>query len=454
MKLSDISALEVHRIGKWQIVVLVLGVLALVLDGLDSQLLAFVTPIILKEWHVDRVAFAPALAAALIGMSFGSGLGGMMGDRFGRRPVLIVSTACFGLGTVAVSLSGDIAGLTILRLITGLAFGAATPNAFALAVEWMPHRVRERAIGIMAVAVPLGGMIGAAVALLLLPNSGWRGTFVICGLATIALAGVMLLFLAESASYLLSKGQADKASRLLRRVAGIDGMVLPARVAMPSGPARATTIFTRDLARLNVAAPLGFFVCNFATFAIVSWLPTILSAGGFAVPTAIRSAFVFNMMAVTGTFLTASMIPRRGSKSMMTASCIAVLVAATGIAALLLTPEPARHDVKLVTLFLLIGLSGYGLGGGMASSFAIVSTCYPADRRATGIGLGVMVGRIGGIATVFSGGLLLQAGHGSPTLFLCAIAIMMAVGIAAAFINDRHIAPESRLPTRAVREPV
>jgi len=175
------------------IVILALGVLALVLDGLDSQLLAFVTPIILKEWQVDRVAFAPALAAALIGMSFGSGLGGMLGDRFGRRPVLIASTICFGIGTIAISLTNDIITLTAWRLVSGLAFGAATPNAFALAAEWMPHRARARAIGIMAVAVPLGGMIGAGASLFLLPNYGWRGTFVICGVVTIALAVVVVL---------------------------------------------------------------------------------------------------------------------------------------------------------------------------------------------------------------------------------------------------------------------
>ncbi len=452
MKVSDTSALDGRRVGTWQIVILVLAVLALVLDGLDSQLLAFVTPIILKEWQVDRVDFAPALAAALIGMSFGSGLGGMLGDRFGRRPVLIISTVCFGIGTVAVSLTNDIVTLTILRLISGLAFGAATPNAFALAAEWMPHRARARAIGVMAVAVPLGGMIGAGASLFLLPNYGWRGTFVICGVATIALAIFMVLFLSESASYLLARGEVDKASRLLRRVVGIDGMALPPRASTTGVSARAGTIFTRDLARLNIGAPLGFFACNFATFAIVSWMPTILSSTGFAMSNAIRSAFVFNLMAVTGTFLTASMIPRWGSKRMMTASCAATLVAAIGIAVLLLSPDAAKDDATLMTLFGLIGLSGYGLGGGMASSFAIVSTCYPVDRRATGIGIGVMVGRVGGIVTVFSGGLLLRAGNSDPTLFLGAIAIMMAVGIAAALINDRHIAPGSRTRTTAVRE--
>ncbi len=452
MKVTDTAVLDAHRIGRWQIVILALGVLALVLDGLDSQLLAFVTPIILKEWQVDRVAFAPALAAALIGMSFGSGLGGMLGDRFGRRPVLIASTICFGIGTIAISLTNDIITLTAWRLVSGLAFGAATPNAFALAAEWMPHRARARAIGIMAVAVPLGGMIGAGASLFLLPNYGWRGTFVICGVVTIALAILMLLFLSESASFLLARGQSEKASRLLRRVVGIDGIALPLRAPTAGPAARAGTIFTRDLARLNIGAPLGFFVCNFATFAIVSWMPTILSTSGFVMANAIRSALVFNLMAVIGTFLTASMIPRWGSKRMMAASCLGTLIAAIGIALVLLSPDAAKDDAALAALFGLIGLSGYGLGGGMASCFAIVSTCYPVERRATGVGLGVMVGRVGGIVTVFSGGLLLRAGNSDPAFFLGAIALMMAVGIVAAFINDRHIAPRPQTRASAVRE--
>jgi AAHS family 4-hydroxybenzoate transporter-like MFS transporter len=452
MKVADASVLDAYRVGRWQIVIMVLAVLALVLDGLDSQLLAFVTPIVLKEWQIDRVDFAPALAAALIGMSFGSGLGGLLGDRFGRRPVLIASTVCFGIGTTAISLTHDVVTLTALRLASGLAFGAATPNAFALAAEWMPHRARARAIGVMAVAVPLGGMIGAGASLFLLPNYGWRGTFVICGVATIALAMLMLMFLSESAAFLLARGRPDQASRVLRRVVGIDRVSFPAAEPAAGAAARAGTIFTHDLARLNIGAPLGFFACNFATFAIVSWMPTILSSNGFAMANAIRSALVFNLMAVIGTFLTASMIPRWGSRRMMAGSCLATLVAAIGMALVLLSPDAAKDDAALVTLFVLIGLSGYGLGGGMASCFAIVSTCYPVDRRATGIGVGVMVGRVGGIVTVFSGGLLLRAGDGDPTVFLGAIAIMMAVGLAAVFINDRHIAPRRQTQTRPLQE--
>jgi AAHS family 4-hydroxybenzoate transporter-like MFS transporter len=206
------------------------------------------------------------------------------------------------------------------------------------------------------------------------------------------------------------------------------------------------------LARLNIGAPLGFFVCNFATFAIVSWMPTILNTGGFAMANAIRSALVFNLMAVIGTYVTASVIPRWGSKRMMAGSCLVTLVAAIGMALVLLSPAAAKDDAALETLFVLIGVSGYGLGGGMASCFAIVSTCYPVDRRATGIGVGVMVGRVGGIVTVFSGGLLLRAGNGDPTVFLGAIAIMMVLGLAAVFINDRHIAPRPRTRTRPVRK--
>jgi AAHS family 4-hydroxybenzoate transporter-like MFS transporter len=385
-------------------------------------------------------------------MSFGSGLGGLLGDRFGRRPVLIASTVCFGIGTIVISLTHDIVTLTALRLGSGLAFGAATPNAFALAAEWIPHRARARAIGVMAVAVPLGGMIGAGASLFLLPNYGWRGTFVICGVVTIALAILMFLFLSESAGFLLATGQSAKASRVLRRVVGSVGVGLPQRESAPGATARTGTIFTRDLARLNIGAPLGFFVCNFATFAIVSWMPTILNIGGFAMANAIRSALVFNLMAVIGTYVTASVIPRWGSRRMMAGSCLVTLVAAIGMALVLLSPTAAKDDAALETLFVLIGVSGYGLGGGMASCFAIVSTCYPIDRRATGIGVGVMVGRVGGIVTVFSGGLLLRAGNGDPTVFLGAIAIMMVLGLAAVFINDRHIAPRPRTRTRPVRK--
>ena len=70
----------------------------------------------------------------------GSLVGGTLGDRFGRRAVLIVSVIIFGLATVLAGMTNSIGWMTALRILSGCGFGAAAPNAVALANDWLPVR--------------------------------------------------------------------------------------------------------------------------------------------------------------------------------------------------------------------------------------------------------------------------------------------------------------------------
>jgi AAHS family 4-hydroxybenzoate transporter-like MFS transporter len=65
--------------------VLVLAALAIVLDGLDNQVLGFAIPSMIAEWKVARSDFASALALGFVGMTIGTPVGGVLGDRFGRK---------------------------------------------------------------------------------------------------------------------------------------------------------------------------------------------------------------------------------------------------------------------------------------------------------------------------------------------------------------------------------
>ena len=69
----------------FQKVVVLLAALSIVMDGFDGQLIGFAVPLIIKEWNVTRAAFAPVVAAGLVGMGIGSACAGLFADRFGRR---------------------------------------------------------------------------------------------------------------------------------------------------------------------------------------------------------------------------------------------------------------------------------------------------------------------------------------------------------------------------------
>src|SRR4051794_34458971 len=60
----------------------------IIVDGLDTQLLPNALPALIREWGMPRAAFTSALAIGPFGMMIGGLLGGLAGDRFGRRPTL------------------------------------------------------------------------------------------------------------------------------------------------------------------------------------------------------------------------------------------------------------------------------------------------------------------------------------------------------------------------------
>ena len=90
-------------VRQWSVLALVLA--ALVVDGIDTQLLALVAPLIMAEWGIDKASFGPAMSAALFGMALGAGSGGWLGDRLGRKTVLVGATLLFGCATFAVGLA-------------------------------------------------------------------------------------------------------------------------------------------------------------------------------------------------------------------------------------------------------------------------------------------------------------------------------------------------------------
>src|SRR4029079_9806308 len=80
--------------GRWTTYqkLLILGTaLTIILDGVDNQLLGNAIPSLMKEWSLQRSAFSTALAASPFGMMIGGAVGGMLGDRIGRRTALLFS---------------------------------------------------------------------------------------------------------------------------------------------------------------------------------------------------------------------------------------------------------------------------------------------------------------------------------------------------------------------------
>ena len=399
----------------------ILTCLALVfaVDGLANQSLGIAMPALIADWGTERAAFAPVTAANLAGVAIGSILGGLLGDRIGRRWALIGAIFLFGLMTSAGALTQDPLQLTIVRFIDGLGIGAAIPNGAALISEFTPRRRRGWAIAIGMVFIPIGGILAGGLGATLLELLGWRAMLAAAGVLPLILAAVFLVALPESPTFLLRAGKRDALDRLLARcnIARTEGIHYD-RPAAQSTAAPLRVLLTHEMRARTLLLWGGFFTCLMASYTIFSWVPTMLHTLGFDLTMTSLGITTFHTGGVIGALFSGIALDRKGfSRTHMGLAGVAAVLAA--ILATILT-----QDVLTVAIVLPIMLAlGFCMSGLHNTLYTLAANSYPTSARATGVGIASAVGRLGAVLSSFTGVISLDLG--GPLAFFGVVSLLM-----------------------------
>jgi AAHS family 4-hydroxybenzoate transporter-like MFS transporter len=452
------NELEAAKIGPLQIAVVAFVGTVMIFDGLDIQLSALVAPVIMAEWALSKTDFASVLAAALIGMTVGTPIGGWLGDRLGRRWTLIASVAFFGAATLACSAADSLRMLVALRFIGGLGFGAAMAPGVALVAEWMPRRSAAQAIATMIIGIPLGGMLGAAGATWLLPAFGWRACFFVGGLLPVLFSALLVPMMPESPAYLILKNKQEQVRKLLERAWRGSGFVAAQRYIMPTEVewerSGSKGVFSSENKRVNYGLWIAFFANGLATYCYLSWIPVLLVSLGMPLSGALRGSVVFGLAVILGALAASVVVARRGSRPTMLGLVSCAFSGALGmIATVLLLPKGAAGFEVVILAGL--AMEGAFIGGMQSSLHVLAASAYEAECRSRGVGVASMFNRLGGIASTFAGSAVLSLGNDS--LFFSMIAMVLVFVLLGILIVNRHTVPTTKksVPMSiAITEPV
>ncbi len=430
-----------HRLAVW-----LLLASAIVLDGFDNQVLSHIIPSLSREWKLPRESFAPALALGLLGMSAGTIISGWLGDRLGRRTVLMASLILFGLMTSLCATASGIGTLIGLRILAGIGLGGAVPNATVMINETAPARHRAAAVALGIVCIPVGGVIAGLIASVVAEMSSWRLLVLIGGMAPVALVLVMLKSLPESPDYLAAH---RRSSTDRWRPSGLRPPERESAVRSPnledegsdghraSETALTTTLFARDYLRDTLSLWLAFGACLAAVYSCFNWLPTVLMASGLRQSQASAGLAAFNFGGIFGALLIGWLAVRYGSRRPI----IAFALAAIGPAMVL--SISGRHGGTPGYALALLVLEGFLINGVQVMLFAIAANTYPKNLRATGLGLAVGVGRLAAVTVPFLAAPLAARSAGASDYFLL-IAGLMALSIVALCFIRRHVPASAR----------
>src|SRR5499426_4145664 len=417
--------------------------LTIILDGIDNQLLPNAVPFIAPEWGLQNSAFRNALATGPFGMMIGGLVGGILGDRYGRRTALLGSVVSFGIITIAIASVNSVFLLGVLRFLAGIGLGGAMPNAASLASEYVPRRQRPFAVTLTIVCIPLGGSLAGFVGGLVLPRFGWRGLFLVGGVLPLIIAAVLLKVLPESPRFLARLPERWPQLRaLLRRL----GHAVPddARFADPSeknvARVSAGELLTPEFRRDTLGLCGSFFFCLLSVYMGVTWVPSMLAGAGFSVGTASYGLTAFNLGGVVGAIVGALVIMRLGSRLTMLVMAAGAIAGAAVLAGMPIGPQSA------VAVVAMLAWTGGLINAVQTTMYALAAHVYPTAVRATGVGTAVAFGRVGGVLSPSLGSWALESG-GSARYFGLMGATMAMAFVALASIR-RHIPGAAAAPAR------
>ena len=436
----DQATVGAYRLG----IFMLCGLIAMV-DGFDTQSIAFAAPAIATAWQVSPSQFGIAFGAALFGALFGGACFGPLGDRWGRRPILIVSMMLFACASYGSAHSETIQTLTVWRFITGLGLGGAIPCLIAITSEYSPTRLRATIVTAMFCGFPIGAIVGGIVSAKLIEIYSWTAIFTLGAALPLILLPFVFLFLPESPSMIISRKRPHAEIRTILEK-------ITRRQSIPSDvefiffdqdlvtQARPQDLFRPDLWLGSVLIGVLFFSTLMLSYFLVNWTPLLLRQFGFPIQVAIYGTVLMNAGGILGGLLISRLTDRLGIIRILPVAYVVggVAVALIGVG--------GGVGMTLTAAF----LAGLLCIGAQLTAIGVIALFYPPELCATGVGWTMAVGRVGSFLGPVCAGFLISAGFSMSQLFWIAAipATVAAASVLGVGLAKERVAKQSLALTR------
>lgn len=372
--------------------------LVALLEGLDLQSTGAAAPRMAHEFHLAAAQLGWVFGIGALGLLPGSAIGGWLADRVGRKRILMLSVALFGIFSIATTQVWDLHSLLAARFLTGLGLGAAMPNLIALCSEATSVERRGSVVGAMYCGLPFGATFASLVAIVSPGDDAWRHIFYLGGIGPLLTLPLLALFLQESSQYLI-------AAQYGRR--------------KDFGDVN-TALWKEGRAGTTVALWTSYLCTLIVLYFLINWLPSLVLSRGLTRVQASVVQIMFNVGAGIGAISIAALFDRFGKRQVVTATYI-------GVAGALLALASAAGGVSMAGGGFLVGLF---LTGAQSVLYALAGTAYPVAVRGTGVGAAGAVGRLGSMVGPLFAGMLLAMGQSATMLVMSSIPLIVIAAVA------------------------
>ncbi|MNF52888.1 Inner membrane metabolite transport protein YgcS [compost metagenome] len=371
-------------------------------------------------------------ASALIGIFFGGFLGGWLSERFGRKRVFFIGPTLFMVGSLAQYWVDSAESLFALRFLIGIAVGIEYPVATALLVEFLPKKYRGPRLATLTILWFAGAAAAYVVGELILHYAGDEAWRLVPASGLLIGAALFLLRVGtpESPRWLLSKGKAAEAERIIKQVYG-------PTYSLENLPEQRKQKELSFLSLLHsgygkrMLFVTAFWTCSvIPVFAVYAFATTVLQALNLNGDWASFGSVAITLIFVLGCVIATRLINTLGRRSMLIHSFLWSGLALLGLGA-------SNADSELLILFL-FGTYALFIGGAQVLTLVYPNELFPTEIRTFAVGIGTSLSRIGAAAGTYLVPVSLHSFGVATTMYAAAIVTLVGLLFALA------LAPETR----------
>jgi AAHS family 4-hydroxybenzoate transporter-like MFS transporter len=382
-------------------------------DGYDTFNPAYVIQYVRQPWGLLPSQAGFLVSSGLIGFLFGAMGHGMIADRYGRRNTLLAGLWIVNVLTLLTAIyATSFTSFCTLRFLTGLGLGVLLPLGTTFINELAPPRV-SNAFSLWGVTFgwSLGGVFAGLIGVFLTPTYGWQILYFV-GALSIPLTLLVHAVLPESPKFLAASGRLDELRKLMVRLRPERSAVYANATFRTSDQATKNTIaalLSPRYRRVSLTIWLTAFLTLFAIFGLVGWIPTVMIQRGES----FASGFSYGALMQATSFiggLTLAMLADRGFAPTPRLLSAWWIIGGLAVGSLVFVNSHAFN-------FAVVAIAGFCVIGAQHVLNNFTANSYETGFRASGVGMELGVGRVGGILGPFVIGFLQQVTGGQDAVF-------------------------------------
>ncbi|WP_169083361.1 sugar porter family MFS transporter [Paenibacillus sp. PL91] len=382
---------------KFVTLVSIVSALGGLLFGFDTAVVSGAVGFMEDRFDLTKLQVGWAVSSLIIGCIVGAAMSGVLGDRFGRKKVLISAAILFIISSIGTAIPDSFSGFIIARIIGGIGIGITSTLCPLYNAEIAPAKYRGRLVALNQLAIVTGIFLTYFVNLWISGSgdeawavaSAWRWMFGVGAIPGLLFL-ILLFFVPESPRWLIKQGRAAAALPILLRIHGEElakQEVLDIKQSFEQESGSIRQLFSPSL-RIALIVGVGLAVLQQITGinAVMYYAPEIFKATGAGTNASLIQTILVGFINFLFTIVALWLIDKVGRKALLLvgSASMAICLLVIGIAF-----QTGHADGPLVLIFILLYVASFAISLGPVV-WVIMSEIFPNRIRGKATAIAAM----------------------------------------------------------------